>query len=106
MGSEKMRHCLALTFASALLAAGFARPSRAADAPSPTGSPAPAPSLVVSDKVPLGCCCVSQDVAAGAKPGCGYGISEDKCRIAGKTLPKWGSTCTPCKWPLPEQAPG
>jgi hypothetical protein len=106
MGNEKMRLCLAMTFASALLTAGFCRTSIAADAASPAGSPAPAPSLVVSDKAPLGCCCISQDVAAGAKPGCGYGISEDKCRVAGKTLPSWGSTWTPGKCPAPERAPG
>ena len=101
MGNGRMRLWLASTLASALLAAGVSRTSLAADASSPEASPAPAPSLVVSDKAPLGCCCISQDVAAGAKPGCSYGTSEDQCRIAGKTLPKWGSTWSKGKCPPP-----
>ena len=101
MGNERMRVRIVSTFASALLAAGVCRTSLAADAPSPAASPAPAPPLVVSDKAPLGCCCISADVAAGAKPGCRYGISEDKCHVAGKTLPKWGSTWTAGKCPPP-----
>lgn len=81
-----------------LLAAAVARTGLAADASAPA-APAPAPSLVVTDKAPLGCCCISQDAAAGAKPACDYGLSEDKCRIAGHVLPKWGSTWTPGKCP-------
>ena len=97
MGNGKMRLRLAVAFASALLAAGFCRTSLAADQPSPAASPAPG--LVVSDKAPLGCCCL---VPAGdAKPGCSYGLSEDKCHVAGKVLPNWSATWTPGKCPAP-----
>jgi hypothetical protein len=85
--------------AGVLLVAGVARAARAGDAPPPAASAAPAP--VVSDKAPLGCCCVVADPASSAKPGCSYGLSEDKCRTAGHVLPQWESTWTPGKCPAP-----
>lgn len=71
------------------------------DAPTPAASSPSAPSLAVSDKAPPGCCCITPDAAAGAKPGCTYGLSEDKCRIAGHVAPKWASTWAPGKCPAP-----
>lgn len=94
---SRIRRTAAVTIAA--LAAGVACAAGAADAP--LASPAPAPALVVSEKAPPGCCCISQDVAAGVKPGCKYGMPEDKCRAAGSVLPKWGSTWTPGKCPPP-----
>lgn len=89
---------IAATVAAALLAPCVARTALGADVPPP---PSPLPSLVVSDKAPLGCCCIVPDPASGTPPGCSYGLSEDKCRTAGHVLPKWGSTWTPGKCPAP-----
>lgn len=98
-GSARIR--IAMIIAVALLAAGAARTALAADMSPPAAAPAPAPSLAVSDKAPLGCCCIVPDPASGAPPGCSYGLSEDKCRTAGHVLPKWDATWTPGKCPAP-----
>lgn len=89
---------IAIVATGALLAAGVAGASAADE--TPPAAP-PAPTLAVSDKAPLGCCCISQDAAGGAKPACDFGLSEDKCHVAGHVLPKWGSTWTPGKCPAP-----
>ena len=94
-----MGACGRIAAAAAVLATCVARTALAGDAAPP--APSPVPSLVVSDKAPLGCCCIVPDPASGTPPGCSYGLSEDKCRTAGHVLPKWGSTWTPGKCPAP-----
>jgi hypothetical protein len=89
---------VAAMLALASLTVATARTSRAAD--TPTTAPAPAPSLVVSDKSPPGCCCISTN-EPGKKPGCTYGLSEATCAKAGKAVSTWSSTWTAGKCPTP-----
>jgi hypothetical protein len=91
---KRIRRVAAATLALGVLMVAGARASHAAD------TPAPAPSLAVSDKAPQGCCCISTN-EPGKKPGCQYGLSEATCAKAGKAVATWSSSWTAGKCPLP-----
>ncbi|MBY0276223.1 hypothetical protein K2Z84_12830 [Candidatus Binatia bacterium] len=89
---------VALALPTTLLSSVVPRVASAADAApdAPSAAPAPAPSLALSDKPPLGCCCIATN-EPGSKAGCTYGLSEDACRTAGKAVATWSSSWTPGK---------
>lgn len=91
---------VALASLVTLLPVALPRLASAADvAPdAPAAAPAPAPSLALSDRPSLGCCCISTN-EPGSKTGCTYGLSEDTCRTAGKAVATWSSSWTPGKCP-------
>jgi hypothetical protein len=76
----------------------LARTAYAAD--EPATAPAPTASLVVSDKAPPGCCCISTNETVN-KRGCQYGLSEETCAKATKAVATWSSTWTVGKCPTP-----
>jgi hypothetical protein len=90
----------ALGLAVALLVGGLAAPPgmvRAGDAaPAATATPA----LALSDRPPLGCCCIF----AGASPAphdCSFGLHEDRCRSVGRLFPQRTTTWAPGRCPSP-----
>lgn len=80
--------------ASVWLVAAMPRGAAAQDVPQ--GAPVPAPSLALSDRPSIGCCCISRN-EPGTQVACSYGLSEDKCRTAGKAVATWSSSWTPGK---------
>lgn len=57
----------------------------AADA-SPSSEPVPTPTLALSTKPPLGCCCIA-DAADARRRHCSDSLSEAKCQVAARVLP-------------------
>lgn len=86
----------AATALAALLLVAASSRAGATDAPAPAAPAAKAPA--VSTDAPPGCCCIKD--SGSAKPaGCSYGLSEEKCKSAAKSVPTWTATWTAGKCP-------